>query len=146
MAYEGAIQFIQFTDVDFGCFYRFNDIRFTKDDTAALTTKLWEFCDCELEVASEASRRRILDSRGTERGWIMYDVEDGKDLRWERCVLVGRAGRNGRPEIDWGSRPVREEYHILVVKQKAENEYERVGIGRVQFGYLSRQEQDIRVY
>jgi hypothetical protein len=67
----------------------------------------------------------------------MYDVEDGKDLRSERSVVVGRTRQ--------GDGLDNREYHILLVRQKGENEYERVGIGMVQQGYLLRQQRNVRI-
>jgi hypothetical protein len=135
MAYEGGIEFIQFEELPYQELDLFNDLSFTPDKTA-LITKVWKFQGCSLnqEVVSEASRQQILDSGGTGRGWIMYDVKDGADLCRERSVVVGRRSKS-------------REYHILVVRQTEDNEYEykRVGIGMVQHGYISRQQPDIRI-
>jgi hypothetical protein len=135
MAYEGGIQFIQFEQLPYKELGLFDDLRFAPDKEA-LITKVWKFQGCGLnqQAVSEASRQQILDSSGTERGWIMYDVKDGPHLRRERSVVVGR-------------RLESREYHILVVQQTEDNEYEykRVGIGMVQHGYLSRQLPDVRI-
>ncbi len=133
MAYEGGIQFTEFS---FGNLELFDDLKFAQDKRA-LVTKVWEFQGCQLEqeAVSGTTRHRILDSCGTERGWIMYDVEDGGDLHKERGVVVARP--LDKSEI-W-------EYYMLVVKQRAEGGYERVGIGRVECGYISRQEPDVLV-
>ena len=139
MAYEGGIQF---TEVPFGNLDLFNDLEFAPQNKTALITKVWEFQDCYLgEVMPETSCHQILDSRGTERGWIMYDVEDGEDLGGERGVVVARCHKSSSDsqQLDnW-------EYYILVVRQIA-GEYERVGIGRVQRGCISRQEPDVLVF
>ncbi len=144
MAYEGGIQFteVPYGDLDLDLF---DDLRFAPpQDKTALITKVWKFQGCHLgEALSETTRHQILDSRGTERGWILYDVEDGEDLRGERGVVVARRRRidiwsSDSQQLDrWG-------YYILVVRQIA-GEYKRVGIGRVHCGYVSRQEPDVRI-
>jgi hypothetical protein len=54
------------------------------------------------EVKLGAARRQILESRGMERGWIMYDVEDEKDLRQRQSVVVGVQVRTmGRRAMGW---------------------------------------------
>jgi hypothetical protein len=131
MAYEGGIQFL---DIRFGGLDLFDNLRFAPGRNA-LITNVWEFCGCYLnEAASETTPRQILDSCGTERGWIIYDVEDGTDLRLERSIVVGRTYQSDKCH-----------YHILTVRRQAGNEYERTGIGMVQEGYISRQQPNICV-
>jgi hypothetical protein len=77
-----------------------------------------------------------------EIGWIIYDVEDEKDLRRRQSVVVGRTRQGDGPESNGLDN---REYHILLVRQKGENEYERVGIGMVQQGYLLRQQRNVRI-
>ena len=77
----------------------------------------------------------ILDSRATERGWLQFDVEDGTDLDMQKCVVVGRTGKE--PEI---------KYFILVVRQTATNgEYKRVGVGLIQASHVSKLKGSIRI-
>jgi hypothetical protein len=73
-----------------------------------------------------------------EIGWIMYDIEDEKDIGQTQSVVVGRT-RQKSNELD--SR----EYHILLVRRRREIEYERVGVGMVQQGYLLRQQLEVRI-
>jgi hypothetical protein len=87
-------------------------------------------------------RKDILESRGMEIGWIMYDVEDEKDLRRRQSVVVGRTRQGNGPKSNGLDN---REYHILLVRQRGENEYERVGIGMVQQGYLLRQQLEVRI-
>ena len=86
---------------------------------------------------SEAARREILDSYKKERGWIIYNVEGKEDFLSERGVVVGRAGLEDQSK-----------YHMLIVRQRGGNKsgYEKVGIGIVQRGYISRQQADVRVF
>jgi len=138
MAYTGGIEFM---NVDFGKLDLFKNLSFDEKDKQALITDVWEFQDCHLKEAekaeSEAARREILDSCESERGWIMYDVEGKKDFLSERGVVVGRTGSGDQSD-----------YYMLIVRQRGENksEYERVGIGMVQKGYISRQQADIHVF
>ena len=136
MAYEGGIQF---TEVVFGRFNLFNDLKFAPQNKTALITKVWEFQDCHLgEATSETTCRQILDSCAIERGRILYDVEDGEDLGMERGVVVARD--------NWDSQQLdNRNYYILVVRQIA-GEYKRVGIGRVQPSCISRQEADVQIF
>ena len=139
MAYEGNIQF---PDIPFECLDLFKDIEFKFGNKGALSTQAWRFeegCHLEPEVAFDAAtHRRILDSRGQERGWIMYDVEDGQDLRSERGVVVARSS----PEVEGPGL-----YYMLVVRQKhfASRKYGRVGVGRIQYDYISRWRRGILV-
>ncbi|KAH8746061.1 hypothetical protein F5883DRAFT_255648 [Diaporthe sp. PMI_573] len=151
MAYEEGIQFIQFSELPYRGLDVFKDLRFAQEKRALLT-KVWEFQDCHLDrkAVPDARCRQILDSRGTERGWIMYDAEDRDALDGERAVVVGRTYRSTGPDG-------REYYYILVARRRAGmvrrivgivrwgvgSEYERVGIGRIQQGYVSRQEADV---
>lgn len=141
MAYEGGIQFIPLTDLPYGELDVFEDLQFAKGVKGALITKVWVFKGCHLnrEASSETARQHIMDSSGTKRGWVMYDVEDGKDFCQERCVVVGRS----RLSRTSNSR----DYHILVVRQRGRegNKYERVGIGSIQQGYVLRQEPDVYI-
>jgi hypothetical protein len=140
MAYTGGIEF---TDILYSTLEVFTNLHFAEGDKIALITNIWEFVDCHLkgeEAESEATHRQILDSRGTEIGRIIYDVEDGKDLRWEQSVVVGTTHQVNRWESSGSDN---QEYHILIVRQGAENEYKRVGIGRVQQSYISRQQPDV---
>ena len=90
------------------------------------------------KTESEAARREILDLCEAERGWIMYDVEGKEDFLSERGVVVGRMGSEDESEY----------YYMLIVRRRGENksEYERVGIGMVQKGYISRQQANVRVF
>jgi hypothetical protein len=137
MAYTGGIEFV---NIDFGKLDLFKNLSFDEKDKQALITNAWEFQDCHLKETEkaelEAARREILDSCETERGWIMYDIEGKENFLSERCVVVGTGWED------------QSEYHILIVRQRGGNkhEYERAGIGKVQKGYISRQQADVRVF
>ena len=71
----------------------------------------------------------LLDGR--EKGWIRYDVENGEDLRNERCFVIGRT-KGG--------------YYILVVRPTSMNgEYRRVGIGLVQSDSIVKERLNVRL-
>jgi hypothetical protein len=135
MAYTRGIEFM---DVDFGKLDLFENLSFDGKDNQALITNVWEFQDCHLKETAkakpEAARREILDSCKTERGWIIYDVKGKEDFLLERAVVVGSKDQS--------------EYYMLIVRQRGGNksEYERVGIGKVQKGCISRQQADVRVF
>jgi hypothetical protein len=141
MAYTGGIDFM---NLDFGNLELFENLRFDKkheNDKQTLITNIWEFQDChpgEMEKAgSVATRCEIFDSCDAKKGWIVYDVKREADFLSERGVVVGRTGSEGQ----W-------EYHMLIVRQRdgKEGEYERLGVGKVQEGYLVRQAADICVF
>lgn len=122
----------------------FENLRFDKkqgNDKQTLITNVWEFQDCHLKemekAGSVAARCEIFDSCDAKKGWIVYDVKREADFLSERGVVVARTGS----ESQW-------EYHMLIVRQRdgKEGEYERVGIGKVQEGYMVRQTADICVF
>ncbi|KAM0362832.1 hypothetical protein ACHAO7_011169 [Fusarium culmorum] len=143
MAYPGGIKFIELEDVGYGMMDLYDKLKFDQDDSRALITDLWTFRDCRLnrKERSDTGRYEVLDSDETVRGWAMYDVKHGQDFDNERAVIIGRTDPGNSPEI--------REYHILVVGwkagSKADSEYERVGIGRVQVEYLSWRQSNVRV-
>lgn len=154
MAYNGGIDF---SNVDFGHLELFSNLRFNekhktlelfdklhfykkhRNNKHTLITNVWEFRNCYLKRIENAvaAHYEILDSRGIEKGWIMFDIKQEADLLLERGVVVGRTYSEGQ----W-------EYHMLLVRQRdgKKGEYERVGTGKVQNDYLVRQPVDIRVF
>jgi hypothetical protein len=143
MAYTGGIEFM---DDAYGKLEVFKNLNFSKGDQKALVTNVWEFRNCNLKEEAKlgATRRQILESSEKEIGWIMYDVEGEKDLRRRQSVVIGRTCQRDGPESNGLGNL---EYHILLVRQRGENEYEyeRVGIGMVQQGYLLRQQLEVRI-
>ena len=97
----------------------------------AIITNLWPFQSCRIGL--HEAQYVALDSNGVKRGWIQYDVESGKDLREEHCVVVGR-----KHCID--------EYYILVVSSTSvDGEYKRTGVGMIQSDYVVGRRTNIRV-
>jgi len=135
MAYTGGIKFM---DIDVFKLDLFKNLKFYGDNKQALITDVWKFRgDLKAKEQSEAVSRRILDSYGKERGWIVYDVKGEEDLASKRSVVVGRTGSEDQSK-----------YYMLIVKQREGNqsEFERVGIGMVQKGYISRRQADVCVF
>lgn len=135
MAYTGGIKFI---DNRFGALQISIPLKFCEGDTKALTTDVWKFEDgCCIGEGLETTRRKILDSLWHEIGWLSFDVEDRKEFRGERGVVVGKTR-----QVDGSENQM---FHILLVRQNEGDKYERVGIGMVQQGYLSRQQLNARI-
>ncbi|KAH6662701.1 heterokaryon incompatibility protein-domain-containing protein, partial [Halenospora varia] len=135
MAYTRGIKFmdIQHGDLEVAT------LKYPEGDKNTLITNVWVFRDCHLkeDAESEVVRRQILNLGEMDIGWITYDVEDSKDLGGERGVVVGRRHQNF-----WSG--VRE-WYILIVRQRAENEYKRVGVGAIQQDYLVREPLEVYI-
>lgn len=97
----------------------------------AIVTNLWTFQNCTIGL--HEAQYAVLDPNGVKRGWIQYDIEGGKDLREEQCVVVGRKHGTG-------------EYYVLVVRSTGvDGEYKRTGVGLIQSYYVVGQRANIRV-
>jgi hypothetical protein len=143
MAYPGGIKFIKYEEIDYGELDLSDKLKFDQTDDRALITDIWTFRDCHLnrKKRSDTGRYDVLDSGEIVRGWAMYDIKHGEDFHNEWAVVIGRTNPKWRSE--------RQEYYVLVVRRKAgskaDNEYERVGLGRVQVEYLSWRQSGVRV-
>lgn len=81
----------------------------------------------------DGSRYAVFDLSKTNRGWICYDVQDGKNLLEEHCFVMGFTKNS-------------EHYYILVARPTSvDGEYERVGIGQVHKNCLVRERVNVRV-
>ncbi|GKU15727.1 unnamed protein product [Fusarium langsethiae] len=139
MAYEGGIRFISLTEIPYGELEEFKDIEFGQEplgseEKRSLRTKVWKFRGCDLSLeASAEGKYRLLVSPGEEIGWIM---PDGENFEMELAVVVGSVHSSGSRD---------REYYILVVKERETNVYERVGIGKIHQGYMSKQDGDVHL-
>lgn len=94
----------------------------------AIISNLWTFQNCT--IGFYKAQYVVLDPNGVR---IQYDVEGGKDLRKEQCVVIGR-----KRKID--------EYYVLVVRSTSvDSKYKRNGVGLIQSDYVIRQRANIRV-
>jgi hypothetical protein len=135
MAYHGGIRFQDKEKLPFGRGCWITSLRFDKDRDCdhALIADVGVFQDCEMRL--DGSRYAVfnLSEPKTNRGWICYDVKDGKNLLEEHCIVVGST-------VD------SENYYVLLVRPTTEGrEYERVGMGEVAKNCLVRIQANVRV-
>jgi hypothetical protein len=132
-AYLGGIKFISvsFDPEEAICWHK--DLRFDDKQKDTLIGSLGKFWNCTIEQKN--SQHAILDSQGTERGWLQFDVKDSTNMDLHRCVVIGRTGRES--EI---------KYYILVVQlTRSKREYERVGVGLIWASHISKLEDNVRI-
>ena len=129
MAYPGGIGFIADATKEHKIPRRM-DLDFTEDGEA-LNVKVRKFGgDCRMEDKGED--HAIVD--GTRQvGSLSFDVADQIQLKDCNCVVVSMVR-------DYWKEDARKTYHILVIGEKAEGGgYERVGVGKVEAQYVSRE-------
>jgi hypothetical protein len=133
MAYDGGIHFLDEKEIPYGDMQLLTSLQFDQDCDCehALVADVGKFQDCTMQ--SDGNRCAVFDLSKTKRGWVQYDVEDGKDLLEEHCVVVGTT-------LDG------ENYYILVTRPTSvDDEYERVGIGLVSKSCVVREQANVRV-
>jgi hypothetical protein len=133
MAYDGGIRFLDEKEIPYGDIQLLTSLRFDQDASYghALVADVGKFWDCTMQ--SDGNRYAVFDLSKIKRGWIRYDVEDGKNLLEEHCVVVGST-------LD------SENYYILVTRPTSvDGEYERVGIGLVSKNCVVREQANVRV-
>jgi hypothetical protein len=133
MAYDGGIRFQDEKELHVGRVHWIPSLRFDKDRDCdhALIADVGVFQNCKIKL--EGNLHAVFDLSEANRGWICYDVEDGKNLLEEHCVVVGST-KNSK------------EYYILLVRPTTVNgEYERVGMGQVSKNCLVRTRANVRV-
>ncbi|EMD70139.1 hypothetical protein GGP41_000278 [Bipolaris sorokiniana] len=133
MAYDGVICFLDEKEIPYGDIQLLTSLRFDQDCDCghALVADVGKFQNCTMQ--SDGNRYAVFDLSKTKRGWIRYDVEDGKNLLEEHCVVVGST-------LDT------ETYYILVTRPTSvEGEYERIGIGLVSKNCVVREQANVRV-
>jgi hypothetical protein len=133
MAYHGGIRFKDEEELPVGQAHWITSLRFDKDRDCnhALIADVRVFKDCKMKF--DGVRYAVFDLSETNRGWICYDVEDGKNLLEEHCVVVGSTVNS-------------ENYYILLVRPTTvDGEYERVGMGEVAKNCLVRIQANVRV-
>lgn len=137
MAYDGGVHFLGNTEIPFDGVQWIAGLRFDEHCEHALIADVGKFQDYTME--SDGICNVILDRYG-RRGWIRYDVNDGKNTVEEHCVVV--VGSTGNSEDSEDS----EDYYILLVRPTTvDGEYERTGIGKVPKNCLMRTRANVRV-
>jgi hypothetical protein len=121
---------IQFLDIPLGDIDWVNHLHFDMECEYALIGDLGEFQNCIMDTNGD--RFDILNvSNGRSKGWILYDVQNGKSLSNEKCFVIGREGKS---------------YYILVVRPTSvDSEYKRVGIGLVRSYHIVKERLNVRV-
>ena len=131
-AYLGGIKFI-YVAFFVGDISWHKDLEFDDKQKGTLIGSVGKFWNCT--IVQEESQHAILDSQGTKRGWLQFDVEDPTDIDLHRCVVIGRAGRES--EI---------KYYVMVVRPTgSKREYERVGVGLIWASHISKLEDNVRI-
>lgn len=133
MAYSGCIELL---DVPLGEVDWVDHLMFDEECEHALITNASTF----KKLVAKANKKQyaVLDSDGSKRGWIEYDVGDSEELVEEWCVVVGRTR-----EVDATGD---EEYYILVIRPTdVDNDYRRVGIGLIPSSCVVGPEISVRV-
>jgi hypothetical protein len=132
-AYRGGIKFIRVSFSTREGIRWHQDLKFDDEQKDTLIGSVGKFWNCTIE--QKESQHAILDSQGTKRGWLLFDVEDCTDIGLHRCVVIGRTGR--KSEI---------KYYILVVRSTGlKREYERVGVGLIWASHISKLEDNVRI-
>jgi hypothetical protein len=133
MAYSGGIELL---DVPLEKVDWVDHLMFDEGCDHALITNVLSFKN--LATKADGKQYAVLDSNRVERGWIQYDVGDSEELVDEKCVVVGTT--NGRLRMG------RKRYYLLVVRPTGvDNDYRRVGIGRIQSNCVVGPEISVRV-
>jgi hypothetical protein len=133
MAYHGGIRFLGEEEIPYDDMQLLTSLRFDQDCDCrhVLVADVGKFRDCTTQ--SDGNRCVVFDFSWTKCGWIRYDVEDGKNLLEEHCVVVGST-------LDG------ENYYVLVTRSTSvDGEYERVGIGLVSKNCVVRERANVRV-
>jgi hypothetical protein len=163
MAYPGGIDFIPDTKYSFKV-PRTADLDFT-DDEVTLTVKVRRFKDCRIgqdgKLCSIFARTAFAWAR--KAGFLSFDVadrigQDGKQvaifastaaasprkvgslwldvadrIEFKHCVVVGM-------DPEYRKKDSQKTYYVLLVREKQGKEgYERLGVGKVEAQYVSRE-------
>jgi hypothetical protein len=134
MAYSGGIRFMEilWNEVD----WIIDDhLRFDKEHEYdhAVIASLGEIKHCTME--RDGKKYDVFCRERKKRGWIQYDVEDGKGLYRGHCVVIGKKRKD---DID--------EYYILLVGPTGvDDEYRRIGVGQIQSSCVVRLRDSIRL-
>ncbi|KAH8748007.1 hypothetical protein F5882DRAFT_311646, partial [Hyaloscypha sp. PMI_1271] len=130
-AYLGGIKFVGVPFHDDVLWHK--DLKLDVKHKASLQGSLGKLRNYAIE--QKGSQHVILDSRGAERGWLQFDIEDHTDIDPLRYLVVGRIGEKSENQ-----------YYVLVVRQtRRKREYKRVGVGLVHASHISRWKDNVRI-
>lgn len=74
----------------------------------------------------------IIFSGAEEVGFLYFDMDSAAEVEPRNCVVIG-------VDQDDGNNDLNKEYYVLAVRKlSGEEEYERLGVGRVQARYVSK--------
>lgn len=131
MAYPGGIDFI--SDAKQRLMVpRSADLDFT-DDGVTLTVKVRRFEDCQIGQDGKqfALFARTAFAWPRKVGSLWFDVADR--IEFKHSVVVGMGDDNGKKDP-------RKTYYFLLVREKQGGEgYERLGVGKVEARYISKE-------
>jgi hypothetical protein len=140
MAYNGGIKFI---DDSWGSLDVYENLKFAKDRNILLAD-LWEIRDCrfrEDEESEPATRRILIDSSGTEIGWIEYDISNRQALRPDGITVIGSSSETKESGFRY--------YYVLILRREVgseyQREYQRAGFGIVQENFVLWQRSSVRI-
>ncbi|KAM7222746.1 Heterokaryon incompatibility protein (HET) domain containing protein [Rhypophila decipiens] len=128
MAYPGGLNFILDANSDLKVPMAV-DLGFIKDGKA-LNIKVRKFSG-DFRMEDKGEEYAIVDA--TEQiGSIWFDVADQIQLKDCNCSVVGMVGDERKEDA-------RKTYHVLIIREKdGDGGYERVGVGKVEAQYVSR--------
>lgn len=128
MAYPGGLNFILDADSDLKVPMA-EDLGFIKDGKA-LNVKVRKFSG-DFRMEDKGEEYAIVDA--TEQiGSIWFDVADQIQLEDCNCSVVGMVGNERKEDAP-------KTYYVLIIREKdGDGEYERVGVGKVEAKYISR--------
>ena len=67
-----------------------------------------------------------------KRGWIQYNIKEGKDLFKEQYIVARKKSSKDKDKIEDRDRLDVKEYYILVIRPTSvDSEYKRVRVGLI---------------
>jgi hypothetical protein len=108
-----------------------SDLWFDADRPGALLVQIRDFEDCKFR-AREEECTVVQKESGQDVGTLWFDISAIRDLQ---CVVIGMAEEGEGEEEEESSMT----YYILVTQKTAlENEYARIGVGRIKAWCVSK--------
>lgn len=139
MAFSGGIEFVK---IPFGVtnWIKHDHLQFNKECNSVVAASLGEIINCATRhcencTARLCEKRHVLVGAGGERGWVRYDLGAEEGSNTIQCVVIGsETAKDTSPG----------QYCILLVRPTStEGQYKRVGVGKVESGWVARQRRSI---